>query len=112
MLETYQNYRFWLNNEESKEFVKRGLANGIATPEVIEFINKYFPGMDYELWYTIAWHVCHDIKMPEIAPPGYEFVTSIVNNVNPSLAQPQNQDYDLTNPDDMSLYAIQYKSAE
>ncbi len=109
MLETYQNFRAWLSITENKEYIKNGLIDGMATPEIFEYVNKYFPGMDYWTWYMIAYNVCHDVKMPEAAPPEYEFVTYIVNAKTPRVVEPQNTDWDLTNADDMSLYAIQYK---
>ena len=112
MLETYQNYRAWLSIAENKEYIKNGLLDGMATPEILDYVNNYFPGMDYWTWYTIAWHVCHDIEMPEVAPAEYEFVTYIVNAKIPRVVKLQNDDWDLTDPDDMSLHAIQYKDGD
>jgi len=82
----YERYRAWLEIPETRTYIKDNY-NGNLSQEAMHLITTWFPGMDNKTMLAITHHVINDIRMPDVAPPGMEFITYIVNGRPPQTLE-------------------------
>jgi len=100
MTETYQNFRAWLSIEQNKQFMLNELKEQTFSDKAVDFVQKWFPGMDRYTWGIIAVHVINNIKIPSVVPPNDEltrFIAYIVNAKPPFVGQTYEENLEETN---------------